>query len=92
MSLEAHFTWNGSPCEPYFFGNEAGKAVTIDGAYYRVMLCDFVFPVITNMAWLTSGSYRMSNNIPRFNDATPHDVRSKHHIKKRRFGLVAERI
>jgi len=32
---------------PYFFENEAGKAVTINGARYRAMLRDFVFPEMT---------------------------------------------
>lgn len=35
--------WAGGVIGPYFFENEAGDAVTINGARYRVMLQDFLW-------------------------------------------------
>ena len=38
--------WSGGIIGPFFFENEQGNAVTVNGDRYRAMLSDFLFPKI----------------------------------------------
>lgn len=41
--------WAGGVIGPYFFENEVGQAVTVNGVRYREMITDFLWPEIEDM-------------------------------------------
>lgn len=41
--------WSGGVIGPYFFENEAGNAVTVNGLRYRDMLTNYFWPIIDDM-------------------------------------------
>jgi hypothetical protein len=41
--------WAGGVIGPYFFENEAGNAVTVNGARYRKMITEFLWPQLDSM-------------------------------------------
>ena len=41
--------WAGSINGPYFFGNDIGEAITINGERYRMMITDFFWSKMNNM-------------------------------------------
>lgn len=48
--------WHGGIFGPYFFQNEAGDAVTVNGERYRLMLTDFFHGQIQmKLIWMTCG-------------------------------------
>jgi len=41
--------WSGGIIGPYFFQNEAGVAITVNGERYRSMISNFLWPKIDDM-------------------------------------------
>ena len=41
--------WSGGIIGPYFFQNEAGVAITINGERYRSMISNFLWPKMDDM-------------------------------------------
>lgn len=41
--------WHGGIIGPYFFRNEEGRAVTVNGDRYRAMLRDFLYPELEDI-------------------------------------------
>ena len=41
--------WSGGIIRPFFFENDAGNAVTVNGERYRAMLTNFLWPQIDTM-------------------------------------------
>ena len=41
--------WSGGIIGPYFFQNEAGVAITVNGERYRLMISNFLWPKIDDM-------------------------------------------
>ena len=41
--------WAGGIIGPYFFENEAGAAVSVDGLRYRSMINEFLWPELEDM-------------------------------------------
>lgn len=61
----------------YFFENEDGQAVTVDGERYRTMLRDFLWPAIMNMD--------LDNVWFQQDGATCHTARETIHLLQTRF-------
>ena len=41
--------WAGGIIEPYFFSNEAGTAVLVNGLRYRTIINEFLWPELEDM-------------------------------------------
>ena len=41
--------WAGGIIGPYFFQNEAGQTVTVNGVRYREMITNFLWPELEDM-------------------------------------------
>ena len=41
--------WSGGIIGPFFFKNDAGATVTVNGIRYRAMINQFLFPIIDDM-------------------------------------------
>jgi len=57
--------WAGSIIGPYFFKDDNGRNVTVNGERYRVMIDDFFCKKWKNWTWSTCG----------FNKTVPHATR-----------------
>jgi hypothetical protein len=55
--------WAGGVIGPYFFENEAGNAVTVNGVRYRNMITEFLWPQLEVWIRKTSGSSRTAQPV-----------------------------
>jgi hypothetical protein len=55
--------WAGRLIGPYFFGNEAGNAVTVNGVPYRNMITEFLWPQFGRYGYGRRGSGRTAQPV-----------------------------
>jgi len=76
--------WFGGIIGPFFFENEQGAAVTVNGERYRAMLNEFLLPKFEeeNRQHLVSTERRTLPHSQRYNRSFAHCLRKSHNQPK----------